>query len=91
MSYDEEDDVDEEERKARAKKRKAKKLKKKKIAPVNRRFVGLQQAIRRRPGRRPIANVYCTDYDVVKKAARNCCGFRLKEYKEDCDGAVVKG
>ena len=36
-------------------------------------------------------NVYCTDYDVVKKSARNVCGFRMKEYKEDHDGAIVKG
>lgn len=34
-------------------------------------------------------NVFCTDYDVVRKAAKNV-GFRLKEYKEDHDGAIVK-
>jgi len=28
-------------------------------------------------------NVYCTEYDVVKKAAKNMCGFRLREYAED--------
>ena len=91
ISYDEEvDPEDEKERKARKKKKKAKKQKKGKFAPINRRFMGLQQVIRRRPGRKPICNVFCTDYDVVRKAARNCCGFRLKEYQEDCDGAVVK-
>lgn len=36
-------------------------------------------------------NVYCTDYDVVKKAAKNMCGFRIKEYPEDHDGAYIKG
>ena len=41
--------------------------------------------------RKPIMNVYCTDYDVVKKAAKNECGFRLREYKEDHEGAIVKG
>jgi len=41
--------------------------------------------------RKPIMNVYCTDYDVVKKVAKNQCGFRLKEYKEDHEGAIVKG
>lgn len=41
--------------------------------------------------RRPIMNVYCTEYDVVKKAAKNECGFRLREYKEDHEGAIVKG
>ena len=80
ISYDEEEDVDEEERKARLKKRKAKKLKKKKLVTKPGRFVGLQMQSKRRAGRRPIANVFCTDYDVVKKAARNCCGFRLKEF-----------
>ncbi len=36
-------------------------------------------------------NVYCTEYDVVKKAAKNMCGFRLREYPEDQDGAFIKG
>ena len=41
--------------------------------------------------RKPIMNVYCTDYDVVRKAAKNESGFRLREYKEDHEGAIVKG
>ena len=28
-------------------------------------------------------NVYGTDYEVVRKAAKNMCGFRLREYPED--------
>jgi hypothetical protein len=36
-------------------------------------------------------NVYCTDYDVVRKAAKNESGVRLREYKEDHEGAIVKG
>ena len=36
-------------------------------------------------------NVYCTEYDVVKKAAKNMCGYRLREYPEDQDGAFIKG
>lgn len=35
-------------------------------------------------------NVYCTDYDVVKKVAKAMLGYRLKEYKEDHDGGIAK-
>lgn len=41
--------------------------------------------------RKPIMNVYCTEYDIVKKAAKLCSGFRLRERKEDHDGAIVNG
>lgn len=41
--------------------------------------------------RRPIMNVYCTEYDIVKKAAKVMCGYRLREKKEDHDGAIVNG
>ena len=41
--------------------------------------------------RKPVMNVYCTDYEVVKKAAKVYAGFRLKERREDHDGAIVKG
>lgn len=36
-------------------------------------------------------NVYCTDYDVIKKVARKVNNFKLKELEEDHEGAVVKG
>ena len=36
-------------------------------------------------------NVYCTEYDIVKKAAKVFCGYRLRERKEDHDGAIVNG
>jgi len=36
-------------------------------------------------------NVYCTEYDIVKKAAKMYAGFRLRERKEDHEGAIVNG
>jgi tubulin polyglutamylase TTLL6/13 len=44
-----------------------------------------------RKARKPIMNVYCTEYDIVKKAAKVFCGFRLRERKEDHEGAIVNG
>lgn len=41
--------------------------------------------------RKPVMNVYCTDYEVIKKAAKVYAGFRLKERREDHEGAIVKG
>lgn len=96
VSYDDEDDeVDEEELKARKAKKKAKKKKAKKanmlkILQMNA-LRAKQDAMKKKKIRRPIMNVYCTDYDVVKKAAKMVCGFRLKEYKEDHDGGIVNG
>ena len=45
----------------------------------------------KRKARKPVMNVYCTDYEVVKKAAKVYAGFRLKERREDHEGAIVKG
>ena len=36
-------------------------------------------------------NVYCTQYDIVKKAAKVMNGYRLRERKEDHEGAIVNG
>ena len=36
-------------------------------------------------------NVYCTEYDVIKKVARKVLGYKLREYPEDHDGAIRKG
>ena len=36
-------------------------------------------------------NVYCTEYDVVKKVAKKVLDFKLKEIEEDHEGAVYKG
>lgn len=36
-------------------------------------------------------NVYCTEYDVVKKVAKKVMNYKLKEIEEDHDGAVIKG
>jgi hypothetical protein len=35
-------------------------------------------------------NVFCTEYDVVKKVAKRS-DFRLKEIEEDHEGGVHKG
>ena len=48
-------------------------------------------AANKRKARKPVMNVYCTDYEVVKKAAKVYAGFRLKERREDHEGAIVKG
>ena len=42
-------------------------------------------------GNRLIMNVYCTEYEVVKKVARKSLGFKLKSYHEDHDGAIRRG
>jgi len=36
-------------------------------------------------------NVYCTEYDVVKKVAKRVMNFKLKEIEEDHEGGVHKG
>lgn len=96
VSYDEEDDeVDEEERKARTAKKKAKKKKAKKanmlkILQMNA-LKAKQNLAKKKKTRRPIMNVFCTDYEVVKKVAKLLRGFRLKEYKEDHDGGIING
>ena len=36
-------------------------------------------------------NVFCTEYEVVKKVAKKVCNFRLKEIEEDHEGGVIKG
>ena len=36
-------------------------------------------------------NLYCTEYEVIKKVARKVLGYKLREYPEDHDGAIRKG
>jgi len=33
-------------------------------------------------------NLYCTEYDIIRKVARKVLGFKIREYHEDHDGAV---
>jgi hypothetical protein len=47
--------------------------------------------VKAKKAKKSVMNVYCTDYEVVKKAAKLYNGFRLKERKEDHEGAIVKG
>ena len=35
-------------------------------------------------------NVFCCDYDVVRKVAKQMCGYKLKEFKEDFEGGIIK-
>lgn len=46
---------------------------------------------KKKSNKRVVINVYCTEYDVVKKTARKVNNFKLKELEEDHEGAVVKG
>lgn len=46
---------------------------------------------KKKSNKRVAINVYCTEYDVVKKVARKVNNFRMKELEEDHEGAVVKG
>jgi hypothetical protein len=41
--------------------------------------------------RRNVMNVFCTEYDIVKRVARKHLDYRLKNYEEDHEGAVVNG
>jgi hypothetical protein len=34
-------------------------------------------------------NVACTEYDVVRRVAKKNLNFRLKEFDEDHEGAIV--
>ena len=36
-------------------------------------------------------NLYCTEYDVIKKVARKVLGYKTREYAEDHDGAIRRG
>ena len=40
--------------------------------------------------KRLIANVYCSEYDSVRKVLRKVVGFKLREYAEDWEGAIVR-
>ena len=36
-------------------------------------------------------NVFNSEYDIVKRVARRQMGYRLKEFEEDHEGAVING
>lgn len=38
-----------------------------------------------------IINVYCTEYDVVRKVAKKVNDFKLVEIDEDHEGGIIKG
>jgi hypothetical protein len=38
-----------------------------------------------------VINVAQTEYEIIKKAARKVCNFRLKNMREDHDGAIFRG
>ena len=39
--------------------------------------------------RKNVINVFCTEYEIVKRIARRQMQYRLKEFDEDHEGAVV--
>ena len=39
------------------------------------------------PGRL-VMNVYCTEYEIIKKVARKGMNFKMREYAEDHDGGI---
>ena len=41
--------------------------------------------------RKNVMNVACTDYEVIRRVAKRYLNYRLKEYDEDHEGAVVNG
>lgn len=41
--------------------------------------------------RKNVMNVFCTEYDIVKRVARRGMDYRLKEFDEDHEGAVIHG
>lgn len=41
--------------------------------------------------RKSVINVACTEYDVVKRVAKKSQGWRLKEFEEDHEGAIING
>ena len=86
---EEEDEEDEEERKRRLAKKKKKKKKKKMTAleALNK----MQRAPPKKKKKPTVINVYCTQYDVVRKCAKQFMGFKLKERPEDNEGAIKKG
>ena len=41
--------------------------------------------------RRCVMNIACTEYEIIEKVAKKCNNFRIKEFEEDHDGAIVNG
>ena len=41
--------------------------------------------------RKNVINVFCTEYDIVRRVAKRILNYRLKEYEEDHDGAIRNG
>ena len=50
-----------------------------------------EYSTKKKPQRKTTINVYCTEYDIVKKAAKRVNDFKLKEIEEDHEGGVHKG
>ena len=88
---EEEDDEEEEERRKRAAKKKKKKKKKKATVLDALNKMQRMQMPPKKKKKPTVMNVYCTQYDVVKKCAKQFLGFKLKERPEDHDGAIRKG
>ena len=46
---------------------------------------------KKKANKKVVINVYCTEYEIVRKVSKRVCNFRMKEIEEDHEGAVVKG
>jgi len=71
-------------------------VKKKKPLSNNRNksiFEKIEEAKNEKPKkiRRCVMNIACTEYDIIEKVAKRLMNFRIKEFEEDHDGAIVNG
>lgn len=65
-------------------------LKRRRASKKASQYYNVERFFGRRENRnRVIMNVYCTEYDVVKKAARKMNKFKIIEVIENPDGGVV--
>ena len=47
--------------------------------------------VKKKPNKKICINVFCTEYDVIKKVAKKVNEFKMKEIEEDHEGGVHKG
>mmetsp|Transcript_42231 Transcript_42231/g.64740 ORF Transcript_42231/g.64740 Transcript_42231/m.64740 type:complete len:134 (-) Transcript_42231:4530-4931(-) len=84
---DDDDDEDGDEEKPKKPKRKVVKA-----TSVKRQMMMIQRKLdgKRKKKRRPVMNVFCTQYDIVKKVAKVYQDYILKERREDHEGGINK-
>ena len=66
-------------------------IKRKRASKHASKYYNMEQFLSRRENHnRVVINVYCTEYEVVKKAARKCNKFKIIEVIENPDGGTKK-